>query len=99
MPFISKSQVRLCYSRSSPKSPKSTKKWDCNSFLKHTKTSICSLPNYKGGNKKKSAGRVSKRTVSRINTGPRGGKYRVITEKNSKGKVICEFKVYQKREK
>ena len=90
MPFQSKSQIRLCYG-----SPK--KSWNCNKFLKETKKSICSLPNRKGESVKRSSGRVAKRTVSRIKTGPRGGKYRLITEKNSKGKVVCECKVYEKR--
>lgn len=98
MPFQSRSQISTCYNK------KGDHSWNCNLFLKETKQSICSLPYRKGSPKKEierkgekgssKKRRVSKRTVSRIKTGPRGGKYRLITEKDNKGKIMCEYKLY-----
>lgn len=87
MPFKSKSQIGTCY--------KNKKKgWDCDKFLKETK-SVCRLPWKKGKPVRTRRARKGelKRYKSKIKTGPRGGKYFTITEKDSNG-VLCVYKVY-----
>lgn len=89
MPFQSKTQMRLCYSRS-------RKDWDCDEFLKATE-SVCALPERKGSrtSRKRKSKKSLRREVSRWRTGPRGGRYRTIREYDDK-KLICETKVYKK---
>lgn len=83
MPFVSKAQLRTCYG-------KNQKNWDCDEFLKETK-SICSLPEKKRGKRKSK--RKGEKIKSKIKTGPRGGRYFELKEKDSKG-IICTVKVY-----
>jgi len=85
MPFKSRSQLRTCYG-------KNEKNWNCDEFLKETK-SICSLPEKKGGKPKSRTKRKGEKIKGKVKTGPRGGKYFEITEKDSKG-IICKVKVY-----
>jgi hypothetical protein len=85
MPFKSKSQLRVCYN---------TRKWDCNKWLKET-PSVCCLPN-KLGQSHSRCMRVNERIVGKVQTGPRGGRFFVIKEKNSSGE-ICQVKVYINR--
>lgn len=85
MPFRSRSQLRTCYAR-----PK--KGWNCSTWLKET-PSICNLPERVGSEKKSRTSRTGEKIVGPVITGPRGGKYFVISERDSKG-VICEVKVY-----
>ena len=85
MPFKSKSQLRTCYGSK-------RKGWDCNKWLKET-SSVCSLPEKVSSNTKIRRRRVGERIVGKIQTGPRGGKFFVITEKDKRG-VICKVKVY-----
>lgn len=86
MPFESKSQLRTCYGKNDPR-------WDCDKWLKETK-SVCSLP------EKKKKGKIQSRRIRKneivkgpLMIGPRGGRYFIITEK-SRGKIKCRIKVY-----
>jgi len=85
MPFTSRSQLQTCYN-------KKDKKWDCDEFLKKT-PSVCCLPFRKGGHVKSRCMKDGERVVGKIQTGPRGGKFFIITEKDKKG-VVCTVKVY-----
>lgn len=85
MPFVSKSQLRTCYG-------KNKKDWDCDEFLNETK-SICSLPEKKGRKVRSRAKRKGEKIKGKVKTGPRGGRYFIIKEKDSKG-IICTVKVY-----
>lgn len=86
MPFRSISQLQTCYKRQDPN-------WDCDYFLKET-PSICSLPYKKGAKSLKSRSvRKGEKTKGKVQVGPRGGKFFIIKEKDSKG-VICSIKVY-----
>lgn len=85
MPFVSKSQLRTCYS-------KSPKGWDCKTFLAHT-PSVCCLPEKKGLPRKTRCMKTGERKVGKIQTGSRGGKFFIIEEKDKNG-VICLMKVY-----
>lgn len=71
MPFISKSQLRTCFNSSD-------KSWDCKKMLKET-PSVFSLPERTGGPHKKYKKRT-RRSVSAVRTGARGGNYIEITE-------------------
>ena len=83
---------RSTSSRSS--TPKKTKKkWDCDEWLKET-DSVCALPEKKGLPVKKRNAKVGERIVGKLQKGPRGGKFFLITEKNKRGKEICVVKVY-----
>lgn len=85
MPFVSKSQLRTCYSKKS-------KNWNCDEFLKKT-PSVCCLPEKKGMQVKSRCMKSGERIVGKIQTGPRGGRYFQIKEKDSRGEV-CIVKVY-----
>ncbi len=90
MPFTSKSQIRTCYSGKFPG-------WNCDEWLLHT-PSVCCLPEKIGRSRGRSQGRSrclrkGEKIKGKVKVGPRGGKYFMITEKDSKG-VICEIKVY-----
>lgn len=87
MPFISKSQMRVCYSGKYPRG-KGGKKWDCDKWLKETKNPEC-LPEKKGMKSKclkkntitkgKGSKATSKKHEGRtIYIGPRGGKYILV---------------------
>ena len=88
MPFVSKSQLRTCYGKQSPG-------WDCKEFLDHT-PSICCLPEKKGLPRKARCMRNGERIIGTIQTGPRGGRFFIIEEKDRRGK-ICMMKVYVPR--
>lgn len=88
MPFRSKSQLRTCYSLHDPR-------WDCDSWLRKTK-GVCDLPEKVGMPRRSRTHRTGEAIKGQIQTGPRGGKYFTITEKDKDG-VICEFKVYLSR--
>lgn len=85
MPFKSKSQLQACYKRND-------KRWDCKEWLDST-PSVCCLPYKKGGKVKSRCMKQGERITGSVQTGARGGKFFVITEKDSKG-VICHTKVY-----
>ena len=87
MPFKSLSQLRLSYSKHNPR-------WNSDEWLSKT-PSVCCLPERKNSTPRSKARcrKVGERIKGPIQTGPRGGKYFTITEKDSKG-VICEVKVY-----
>lgn len=86
MPFESLSQLRTCYSRN-------YSKWDCDKWLRHT-PSICSLPQRKEMRMKSRRLRQGEKIKGQIKTGPRGGKFFLITEKSKSGKIKCQIKVY-----
>jgi len=90
MPFVSKSQMRTCYGKGDPR-------WDCDKFLKETKQ-LCCLPERKGGPRPTTCRTKRKGEVvkGKVMTGPRGGRYFMVKEKDSKGK-ICEVKVYLRK--
>ncbi len=86
MPFQSKSQLRTCYSKHS-------KKWNCDKWLKET-PSLCDLPEFTPPKSTKSI-KPKTRTLrqgeivkGKIQTGPRGGRFFLLTQ----GK--CVMKVY-----
>jgi len=85
MPFKSRSQLQTCYKRNDPK-------WKCDEFLKKT-PSVCCLPYKKGSHVKSRCMKSGERIKSPIFTGPRGGKYFEIKEKDADG-VVCTIKVY-----
>jgi hypothetical protein len=89
MPFVSKSQLRTCYSKPS------SSKWNCKEFLENT-PNICCLPE-KSSSSKSRCIKADERVVGKVQIGPRGGKYFEIREK-SKGK-LCTVKVYIPRQK
>ena len=90
MPFKSLSQLRTCYGKNDPR-------WNCKEFLNAT-PSVCCLPEKTNETPKcRYAKKDIVRKTSKVQTGPRGGKYVIITEKNKKTKkVICKKKVYVK---
>lgn len=105
MPFKSRSQIGVCYSRrgssssratsSSSRATSSSKRmesWNCDEWLDKT-PSVCCLPYRKGDPVKSRCMKKGERIVGKVQTGARGGKYFTITEKDSKG-VICVVKVY-----
>lgn len=71
MPFKSKSQMRVCYT----KKKKGEKGWDCDKWLKETKNPEC-LPEKKDGPKK--CGK--KIVLGKTHYGPRGGRYFLFGE-------------------
>lgn len=88
MPFASAKQLRTCYGTKQ-------KGWDCQKSLKKT-DSVCCLPEKSGQtpkcNKKKSE---IKRSVTKVQTGPRGGRYKTIREYDRKSKkLLCEKRIY-----
>jgi hypothetical protein len=85
MPFKSKSQLRLCYNKKDPR-------WNCDEWLKKT-DSLCCLPEKLGYPTKCRTVKKGEKIKGSIQTGPRGGKFFVITEKDKKG-VLCEIKFY-----
>jgi hypothetical protein len=89
MPFKSKSQMRLCFN-------KHNKKWNCEEWLDKTED-VCCLPEKVGEKSKFRCIKKGERIIGKVQTGPRGGKYFTITEKDSKGKDRCTVKVYLKK--
>lgn len=87
MPFTSRSQYNTCLA-------KKDKRWDCDRWLKET-PSLCCLPYRQGGTVKSRCMKNGERIIGKIQTGPRGGKYFIITERDKKG-VVCTVKVYIK---
>jgi hypothetical protein len=87
MPFQSRSQLRTCFSKNDPR-------WNCKEWLKET-PSICRLPEKKGLSIRCRGCRKGEKVIGPIQTGPRGGRFFIIEEKDRKGK-ICEVKVYIK---
>ncbi len=87
MPFKSKSQLRTCYG-------KQAKNWNCDQYLKET-PSVCNLPERKRGDQptKRRNLKINEKVKGKVQTGPRGGRYFIITEKDRKG-VKCRIKVY-----
>lgn len=85
MPFKSISQLSTCYAR-----PK--KGWNCNHFLKAT-PSVCCLPYKSGGASKSRCMKSGERIVGKVQTGPKGGKFFTIKEKDKAG-IVCTVKVY-----
>lgn len=91
MPFTSKSQLRTCYGRR-------PKGWNCDQWLRET-PSVCRLPERKPKSTsrqkpmRRRAQHVNEKIKGRVQTGPRGGRYFVITEKDRRG-VKCQVKVY-----
>lgn len=81
MPFLSKAQMRTCYGLNTPK-------WDCNKWLQET-PDICFTSKTRSRPIQK-----YEKIVGPVQTGPRGGKFFIITQKNSKGKEICKVKIY-----
>jgi hypothetical protein len=90
MPFKSKSQISVCYSKNDPR-------WNCRKWLDIT-PSVCCLPFKTGGRSKSRCMKVGERIVGKIQQGPRGGKFFTIEEKDKKGK-ICVMKVYLSKKK
>ena len=79
--------MRTCYG-------KNDSRWDCNKWLKET-PDICSLSEH--GKKGKMSSRkikVNEKIVGEVQTGPRGGKFFIITQKDAKGKEMCKVKIY-----
>lgn len=76
MPFKSSAQLRLCYSKQK-RDPNSTKKWNCDKWLKETPKPEC-LPSRVNGPVKCRPIRVGEPIVGPILTGPRGGKYFMV---------------------
>lgn len=85
MPFVSKAQLRTCYSRR-------PKGWDCDEFQRAT-PSICCLPEKKGYPVKTRCMKNGERIVGKVQTGPRGGRFFIIEERDSKG-TVCTIRVY-----
>lgn len=88
MPFTSKSQLTTCYKKNDPR-------WNCDEFLKKTPSVSC-LPYKKGGKTPSRCIRQGERIVGKVKTGPRGGKYFEIKEKDNRGNVVVT-KVYTKK--
>lgn len=88
MPFKSKSQLQACYKRNDVR-------WDCDKWLKHT-PSVCCLPYKKGGRIKSRCLRKGERIKGPVQTGARGGRFFMLTEKDKRG-VVCSMKVYIRR--
>jgi hypothetical protein len=95
MPFKSKSQIGTCYSRQS----KGKNAWNCDEFLRNT-PSVCCLPQRIGlpSKTKTRCMRNGDRIIGKVQTGPRGGKYFTIEERDKKG-TICVVKVYLSKKK
>lgn len=87
MPFQSKSQLQTCYQ-------KKYSNWNCDAFLKET-PSVCALPYKKGYPSKSRKIKQNEKIKGKLQIGPRGGKFFIITERNSKG-IVCSMKVYVK---
>lgn len=83
--FESIAQIGVCVGAHAPN-------WDCNKWLKET-PSVCCLPHRKGGHRHHRCMKNGQRITGPIQTGPRGGKYFTITEKDNKGE-ICTVKIY-----
>ena len=90
MPFRSRSQLSTCYGTGGFGRGEEL----CDRFLKET-PSICSLP-YRKGEGTSRVQRKGEIVKGKVQTGPRGGKYFMITEKDRNGKR-CEIKVYLRR--
>lgn len=88
MPFRSKSQLQACYKRGDSR-------WNCDKWLDET-PSVCCLPYQKGGSVKSRCLRQGERVKGPVQTGARGGRFFVITEKDKRGE-ICQTKVYLSR--
>lgn len=86
MPFKSRSQARVCYS-------KKMKGWNCNEWAKETE-SLCCLPEKAGQAPKCRTKRKGEPIKGPIQTGPRGGKFFFLKEKDDKGNDICTWKIY-----
>ncbi len=98
MPFKSKSQLRTCYGK---RSKTGGQGWNCDLWLEET-PSICDLPErHTQSRKGPSASKGTKRRQRKRNekikgpiiTGPRGGRYFIITERDKRG-IKCQIKVY-----
>jgi len=87
MPFKSKAQLRTCFSKRDPR-------WNCKQWV-HETQSICNLPERVGQPKKSRTKRRGEKIIGKIQTGPRGGRFFVIKEKDKNG-IICEMKIYVK---
>jgi hypothetical protein len=98
MPFKSRSQLGVCYSRrtslrdSSSRDSSKRKSWNCDEWLDKT-PSVCCLPYRKGDPVKTRCMKKGERIIGKVQTGERGGRYFTITEKDKKG-LICTVKVY-----
>lgn len=107
MPFQSKAQLRTCYGRQklsrgekpSSRGEKPSKGgWNCDQWVKET-PDICSLPSFSNpkGSKEQVKSRMrrpNEKIIGPVQTGPRGGKFFVITQKTLKGKEMCHIKIY-----
>lgn len=93
MPFSSLAQLRTCYG--SKRHGHSQSNFNCKEFLKNT-NSVCCLPERVSQKPKcKKKQKDIKRTVSKVKTGPRGGRYKMIREYDKKSKkLMCEKKIY-----
>lgn len=85
MPFKSTAQLGKCY-RSKDES------WNCKKWVKETDC-ICCLPNRVGGYRKRYMHSTEK-VIGKTQTGPRGGKFFIIKEKDHKTNKMCHTKVY-----
>lgn len=88
MPFKSRSQMRTCFGRAH--NNKGTKSWDCAKWVEET-PSICCLPEKKGRSSKCRKIKKGEKVIGPIQTGPRGGKYFIISEG---GNPPCQVKIY-----
>jgi len=86
MPFKSRSQLGTCYQKGDKGG------WKCDEWLDKT-PSVCCLPYKKGDKVKSRCMKSGERIKGKIQTGPRGGKFFTITEKDKKG-IVCTIKVY-----
>lgn len=71
MPFVSKSQMRVCFT-TRPKG------WDCEKWLKETPRPDC-LPEKKGIKKTKPCPKKAPPKDGKIYIGPRGGRYMIVS--------------------
>jgi len=81
------SQLRTCYG-------KHDKNWNCDEWLRKT-PNVCCLPEKKGYPTPTKCRKIKKneRIVGKLQIGPRGGRFFMITEKDG-NKKICDVKVY-----
>ncbi len=78
MPFVSKRQLATCFAKElSAESRGSKSSWDCKEMLKKTKNPAC-LPSSVGSRRTygcKAKGGAGAHAISKVYSGPRGGKY------------------------
>lgn len=94
MPFKSKAQLRTCYGTAGFGSSEGVRL--CDRWLKETQLSVECLPEKSGEPVKCRRLRRGERVRSALKTGPRGGRYFIIREKNTSGKTVT-VKVYVPR--